>query len=416
MTNIGLTTGPFDAAAFGEITLAFSREEYLGRIAKLRAAMLDEGIDLLWVTTPEAVCWLHGFAASWYKGNAPMRYPQCYGTAIWAHDERFIYFDNPTEEPVVARTSISEDNRWLPDREAEPNLRYIMDELAREGWLGGTVGMEFWSYVPNRAISTMFEGGFLAHGGQVVDASAMVRRARRVKSAQELAYVEKAMEICDIGHQVILGNLRPGITELDLFGQVMAAMMAAGGEFPALIPIFNTAPVVDGRPQNNGHSFAGRKVIEKGELLTADLCGVYNRYHANAERGYFVGDNPPAALVERYRLAAGVFDVIASEVKAGMTVREVNARLRRYYEEVGIWTETEGWALGYELGLSFPPDWVGDFYFHLGDDKYLDRVFEENMVTNFESLFNTALIDTLIYGKDGTRLLSSTPLKLIAVG
>ena len=99
-----------------------------------------------------------------------------------------------------------------------------------------------------------------------------------------------------------------------------------------------------------------------------------------------------------------------------MTVREVNTRLRRYYEEVDIWTETEGWALGYELGLSFPPDWVGDFYFPLGDDKFLDRVFEENMVTNFESLFNTALIDTLIYGKDGTKILSKTPRELIAVG
>ena len=416
MTGIGLTTGPFDVAAFGEITLPFSRDEYLGRIAKLRAAMLDEAIDLLWVTTPEAVCWLHGFASSWYKGNAPMRYPQCYGTAIWAHDERFIYFDNPTEEPVVARTSISDDNRWLPDREAEPNLRYIMDELAGEGWLGGTVGMEFWSYVPNRVISTMFEGGFLSHGGQVVDVSAMVRRARRVKSPQELVHMEKAMAMCDIGHQTIMEHLRPGITEIDLFGKVTAAMMEAGGDFPAQIPIFNAAPVVDGEPQNTGHTFAGRKVIEKGELLTTDLCGVFNRYHANAERGYFVGDNPPVTLVERYKLAAGVFDVIAAEVKAGMTVREVNARLRRYYEEVGIWTENEGWALGYELGLSFPPDWVGDFYFHLGDDKYLDRVFEENMVTNFESSFNTALIDTLVYGKDGTRLLSKTPLELRVVG
>jgi Xaa-Pro dipeptidase len=415
MTGIGLTTGAFDASTLGEITLAFSREEYLGRIARLREAMREEGIDLLWVTTPEAVCWLHGFVSSWYKANAPMRYPQCYGTAISAHDDRFIYFDNPTEEAVVARTSISEDNRWLPDREAEPNLRFIMDELDREGWLGGTVGMEFWSYVPNRAISTMFEGAFLSHGGRVVDASAMVRRARRVKSLRELAYVEKAMEICDIGHQTIIDNLKPGITELDLFGKVTAAMMAAGGEFPAQIVIFNTAPVVGGQPQPTGHGMAGRKVIEAGEMLTPDLCGVYNRYHANSLRGYYVGDNPPAALVERYKLAGGVFDVIASDVKAGMTVREVNARLRRYYEEVGLWTETDGWALGYELGLSLPPDWVGDFYFHLGDDKYLDRVFEENMVTNFESLFNTAMIDTLIYGKDGTRVLSSIPRELIAV-
>lgn len=59
---------------------------------------------------------------------------------------------------------------------------------------------------------------------------------------------------------------------------------------------------------------------------------------------------------------------------------------------------------------------MGDFYFHLGDDRYLDRVFEENMVTNFESLFGTHLIDTLVYGRDGTRILSQTPRALIAVG
>ena len=416
MTSIGLTPGVFDPTRVPRRALPFDREEYLARIAKVQVAMREAGIDLLWVTTPEAICWLHGFMASWYKANAPMRYPQCYGTAIDARSGRFIHFDNPSEHPVATYTSISEDNRWLPDREAVPNLRFIMAELAKEGWLRGTVGMEFWSYVPNRAISTMFEGAFRAHGCDPVDASALLRRARRVKSAQEIAHIEQAMEICDIGHRAIMEHFRPGITELELFGKVTAAMMAAGGEFPALIPIFNTTPIVDGKQQHLGHAMAGRKLIEPGEILKADLCGVYHRYHANSMRGYYVGETPPPALRDRYRLAAGVFAVIESDIKAGMTVREVNARLRRYYDEVGLWSESEGWALGYELGLSLPPDWVGDFYFHLGDDKYLDRVFEENMVTNFESLFSTALIDTLVYGKHGTRVLSTTPLELIAVG
>jgi Xaa-Pro aminopeptidase len=416
MTNIGLTPGAFDAGAIGQVEHAFPRDEYLARIDKVRALMQRDGIDLLWVTSPDAVCWLHGFTASWYKANAPMRYPQCYGTAIHADSGRFIHFDNPSEHPVLAYTSVSQDNRFLPDREAEPNIRFIMGELASEGWLTGSVGMEFWSYVPNRAISTMFEGAFLAHGACPRDASALLREARRVKSPAEIETIEKAMEICDIGHQAIVDNLEPGMTELDLFGKVTAAMMTAGGEFPALIPIFNATPVVDGKHQHAGHSMAGRRKIEKGSMLTADLCGVYNRYHANVLRGYYVGGPPPPEVADQYRRAAGVFDVIRTDVKAGMTVREVNTRLRAYYEEVGIWSETEGWALGYELGLSFPPDWVGDFYFHLGDNKYLDRVFEENMVTNFESLFSTALIDTLVYGADGTRVLSQTPLELIAVG
>jgi Xaa-Pro aminopeptidase len=190
-------------------------------------------------------------------------------------------------------------------------------------------------------------------------------------------------------------------------------MMAAGSEFPALIPIFNATEVKDGRPVSAGHSMAGRKVINKGEFLTADLCGVYNRYHGNVMRGFFLGD-PPQAMVEQHRRAAGVYDVISREVKAGMTVRDFNAVLKEYYESVGLW-ESPGWALGYELGLSLPPDWVGDFFFHFKDEKYLDRVFEENMVTNFESLFNTWLIDTCVYTKSGTRFMSKLPPEVIAV-
>ena len=237
MTNVGLSPGFFDAAALGDVELPFSRDEYAARLDKLAAMARDEGLDLLWITSPEGVAWTHGFFASWYKGQAPMRYPQCYGTAVHVASGRYIHFDNPTEEPVMARTSVSPDNRWLPDREAEPNIRFVMDELKKEGWLSGTVGMEFWSYLPNRAISTMFEGAFLTHGCRVADMSEMVRRARRQKSPRELAYVEKAMEICDIGHEAIREHLKPGITELALFGRVTAAMMEAGSPGSVSTPI-----------------------------------------------------------------------------------------------------------------------------------------------------------------------------------
>ncbi len=411
--GLGLTPGSVELDAMGEPMLAFPEAEYRDRIRRVRELMAEARIDLLWVTAPDAVCWLHGYYASWYKAQSPMRYPQCYGTAIHVDHDNFIFFDNPTELGITAQYSISKDNRWLPSREAAPNLDFIMNELEAEGWLKGNVGMEFWSYLPNRAISTMFEGAFRARGCNVMDASAITRRARRVKSPAEIAAIEEAVRICEIGHRTIRENLRPGITELDLFGQVTAAMMAAGGEFPALIPIFNSFPVVAGKRASGGHSMATRRKISAGEYLGADLCGVFNRYHGNVCRGYFLGD-PPRDMLDHTARASGVFKVIESEVKAGMTVAEVNAVLKRYYEDVGLWG-TPGWALGYELGLSLPPDWVGDFYFHVMDTRYLDRVFEEGMVTNFESIFNTALIDMMAYGKDGTRRLSTVPLEVCAV-
>ena len=69
-----------------------------------------------------------------------------------------------------------------------------------------------------------------------------------------------------------------------------------------------------------------------------------------------------------------------------------------------------------EQGLSLPPDWVGDFYFHVDDERWIERVFEPGMVTNFESLFSTALIDTIVYEPEGCRVLSKTPLEVIATG
>ena len=411
---LGLMSAPFQKLAEETSQPAFEPAEYKARQRHVRKLMAERKIDLLHVTTPEHICYLHGYFASWYKANSPMRYPQVYGTAIHVDSDDFIHFDSPNELPLLTKHSISTDNRFLPSREAAPNIAFIMGELEARGWLGGTVALEYWSYVPNRAISTMFEGAFLAEGCRVVDGSAIVRRARRVKSPTEIAYIEKAVALADIGHQTIRRSLRPGMTELELFGEVTRDMMAAGSEFPALIPIFNAVPVHDGQSAATGHAMAGRKKIQPGEMLKADLCGVYHRYHGNVMRGYYLGD-PPPPMIDRHRRAAGAFAVFQTRVRAGMTVGEVNEILRRYYREVGLW-DVAGWALGYELGLSLPPDWVGEFYFNIRDDKYLDRVFEENMVTNFESLFSTWLVDTCVYEPAGARFMSKIPMELMATG
>ena len=169
---VGMTPGVVEEWPAEHRDLAFSRAEYLERLGRLRAAMAEHKIDLLYVTTPDHVAYLHGYAASWYKANSPMRWPQLYGTAIHVDCDDFIHFDNPTELPVLGKTSVSTDNRFFPSNDTTPCLAFIMGELRARGWLGGTVGLEHWSYLPNRAISTMLEDAFLAEGCRVVDASA----------------------------------------------------------------------------------------------------------------------------------------------------------------------------------------------------------------------------------------------------
>lgn len=413
MSNLGLTTGRFDPDSVVDRDLAFEEAEYLARQARLRELMAREGLDLIYATTPEVVCYLHGFRCGWYKANGPRRYPQIYGTAVSANGAPVIHFDNPTEAPVLAATSVCRDTRFFSGRDGAPNLRFVLDELEREGRIPGRVGLEFWSYLPNRPISEMTERAFKERGCEVVDASGLTRALRRVKSPAEIALIEEAVRLADLGHDAIRAHARPGMTELELYGEVCRAMMAEGSEPAGLIPIFNSIPVEDGRLAAYGHGLPGPKRLRAGEVVVADLCGVVKRYHGNVLRGHFLGD-PPAALVERHRRAAGVFEVIERELRGGMTVAEVSRRLKAYYAEVGLLAEP-GWALGYELGLSLPPDWVGEFYFTIHDEEGTERVFEPGMVTNFESLFNTAFIDTLIWEDDRVRLPSRSPRNLLTV-
>jgi Xaa-Pro aminopeptidase len=376
--------------------------------------MSKENIDLLYVTTPEAICYLHGYYACWYKANGPMRYPQFYGTAVHVDHDRFIHFDYPTEIPQLARTSISTDNRYFSARDCKPALEFLIKELQQEGWLKGTVGLEFWSYLPNRAISELMERAFREKGCDVIDGSRIMREVRRIKSPQEIKYIEEGVRIADIGHRTIQEKLRPGVTELEMLGEAMRAMMTAGGEIPSLIMLVKSLPVVDGVSLGVGHDMATRKKIKKDELFHVDFCGVVNRYHGNVCRAYYIGGNPPNNMVDRYKKAGGAFEVIRTKIKAGMTVGEFQEILIKYFKKVELW-KLDGWALGYELGLSLPPDWVGEFFFTLRDENYLDRVFEKNMVTNFESCFNTALVDTVVYEKSRSRTLSQMPEELIVV-
>jgi hypothetical protein len=95
----------------------------------------------------------------------------------------------------------------------------------------------------------------------------------------------------------------------------------------------------------------------------------------------------------------------------GVAVAEVQRALRAFYQESGVW-DRRGWLGGYEFGAALPPDWVGEWMFGV-DDADSDDVFEEGLVTNYESVVGLVLIDTFIIGADGAERLSSVPQEIL---
>ncbi len=390
---------------FNKERIPFPLSEYLARIQRVRHMMSEGGIDLLFITGPEGICYLHGHQANWYQGNSPREWPALSGTAVHVNYDTPIHFDIIDEQNLLQQSSVLQDIRIYPTLSID-SIAFLINELSAAGWLGGTVGLELSNYRPNRSISERLEYAFVAAGNRVVDGGSIMRKVRRIKSPLEIAISEQASRIVEKGHDALRNNLRAGVTELELAAEVNYAMMKAGGEQAALMLSLQSGPL------SSFHGLPSRRIICPGDLVVMDPCGVVNRYHANKARAYYLGE-PDAKLVSLYDAAGGAFSVLQRHVKAGTTVAEANKVLREYYKDMGIWALRE-WVGGYELGISFPPDWVGDFVFTV-DEEDPEGYFRSGMVTNFESIFGTFLIDTVIYEEHQARVLAEDIPQLIVI-
>jgi Xaa-Pro aminopeptidase len=320
-----------------------------------------------------------------------------------------IHFDYPDEEAQLKETSIVEDKRFFPDdrnNRQEGTIQFLISELASEGWLqGANVGLEYWSFVPSRAVSEMVESAMRTAGAKnVTDGSFVVRHIRRIKSPQEIAYIEDAVELADLGLRAAEAIARPGVMECEVFGEAIHAMCAAGGEIQGINQGFNVRGL--------SHGYSGRNRIRSGDVGWFDLCGVVNRYHGNLCRSIYFRE-PDKKTLEAFAISAEAFDIVKEIVRPGTEVQVLSAALKKHFKPID--SQVQYYFIGgYELGIAFPPDWVGEWTFD-AIGGVAPGVFEAGMVTNFESIFyfedelgttrDTSNINTIVYGEDETRVL-----------
>ena len=402
------------ANCYPEKELAFSDAEYKSRLNAIRKNMAQQDIQLLWLMSPESMFYVSGYTCEWYQAQSPKQWPATSGIAIHVDVDEFILFDTPSEAVMCRFVTCAQDIRIFPMNSRRDGIQFIMDELDSSNWLCGKTGMEMHSYRPNPVISKRFESAFQTRGMEVVDSSDLIRDIRWIKSDAEIAYIEKAAKIADIGLTAAKNTLQPGVTELEVYGEIINAMSKAGGENPSI-----TLPVLSGPKANTGHSLSSRRVIQNNEQVNVDVCGVYNRYHANGARSFYIGQ-PADEVLSYHEKSSNVFKVIESILKPGLTVSELVTTTKSYYEDIGIWPDA-GWVGGYELGIGFPPDWVGNFVYEMTDTNS-DRTFEAGTVVNFESQFFspelsgiTYYIDTLLFKEDEAILPLQTPRRLVCM-
>jgi Xaa-Pro dipeptidase len=154
--------------------------------------------------------------------------------------------------------------------------------------------------------------------------------------------------------------------------------------------------------------------------VLVDLCGVYKRYHVNMARTFSVGE-PRTDVVAVTGAVAASMDLIRGILRPNLPVREFNRTVMDYFVRERLW-ERRGWIGGYEMGIAFPPDWVGNFVFDPLSEINEDRLFEPGTAVNYENQFflpdhigQYFSIDSFLFKETEALMLSEQPFSLIVI-
>lgn len=387
-------------------SLAFDLAEYDERAGKLRAAMTDAGIDVLFVTSPANTCYLTGYVASWYAPRLPI------GVVVHRSSPELIVVDWSRHVDYVPTVAIHDALILVDYGSAHDELAAALDA---RGWTQGTVAIEYGTPTPVTAVMTAVERSLREHGAEVVAGDHLVDDLRVLKSPAERAVIRRAGAILDDVFAELAGHLRPGITELEVAAIVTTLLAVRGSEVPAQHPLVSSGPSA----WADVHAFPSRRELERGDVVSVDACAVIDRYHVNLSRAFVLG--APTPLAERcVEAGARGLAVMTAEARADegpeRALALAAAAVRAEIPPENVW-----WIGGYSLGIAFPPSWVGHVY--LANDGPRRADLAPGYVSNFETVlfdavegFEVAGIDTVMMDDDGVLApLSRIPRTLLRV-
>lgn len=190
---------------------------------------------------------------------------------------------------------------------------WVSDIRARKGSWAATVtgrikelGLEKGRIGMDGLPSPLDNEGWLPHGvyeqlcaalpaAELVNLGDMLERIRAVKSPEEIAVLEKAAALGDRMLETCKKIARPGIKECAVYGAMMEAMLAGGGEEPTLF-LF----ACDRYPFNHPFRVPTERPITAGDLITCEIHPKYGGYFTHVERTFCVGGDPDPKQLEIY--------------------------------------------------------------------------------------------------------------------
>ncbi len=297
---------------------------YPNRIAGIRSIFDESDIDGMLISDPHNRRYLSGFIGS--AGYLFITETD----AILATDFRY------TEQAAEQATGFGVSQIQGRLRDWFPKL---LNELSVK-----QIGFE----ADNITVSalTMFKDALQESGAEISMSpkSGDTAKLRAMKDPEEVALLQKAIDIGDAAFEETAAKLTPGMTEREAAWEFEKAIRERGAECLS----FDTI-VATGANAARPHHQTGNTELSEGETIVFDCGATYRGYCSDLTRTVVLGDADDE-ISKVYNTVLEAQEAAIEQIDAGITGSEADGIARKIIEDAG-YTDNFGHSLGHGLGL-----------------------------------------------------------------
>ncbi len=169
-------------------------------------------------------------------------------------------------------------------------------------------------------------------------------KVRRIKDEKELALIEEACGISCKALDIVLGKVKPGLTEKQLQLLLDYTMLELGADSLA----FNTI-VASGVNGSLPHAIPSDKKLEKGEMITLDFGAKKGGYCADMTRTIALGQ-PGAEMKKIYDTVLLAQETCEAMLAPGKCCFDIDSEAHRIIDAAG-YAGRFGHGLGHSVGI-----------------------------------------------------------------
>lgn len=383
----------------------FDATEYIQRQLKTRAAMMEQGLDLLIIYDPANMNWLTGYDGwSFYVH-------QC---LVIGSDGKLFWFGRGIDANGAKLTTdlpeqdiIAYPDHYVQSPEIHP-MEYLAGILQERQLHKKQIGIEKDNYYFSaRAAESLYQK---LPDASFSDATALVNWQRSVKSPRELEYMRAAGKVIEKVYERIMEVANPTMRKNELAAEISHASILgtpeAYGDYPSIVPLFGLREEAAA-----SHMTWDAELLGNDSGMFLELAGAHARYHCPCSRTLYLG-TPTQKYREAEMVINECIEVTLEMFKPGNTCGEVATTFFSTLKKHGYEKDNRS---GYAIGLSYPPDW-GERTMSIRTND--TSVLEANMTFHFMPAlwfddwgFETT--ESIVVTNQGGECLSNVPRKLL---